>query len=692
MQACLADETLEGLLAERLTEPETFTVRKHVENCERCRGRLDQLSDHPQLRRWRVEIGGCHGCDSRGTQSPQDPRLVHLLAALRETPLLESSSVEANGDPNDGGLGFLGPPTQAGDLGMLGPYRVLAEIGRGGMGIVFKAHDGALDRTVAVKVLRPCRSDSRARTRFVREAQAAAGIQHENVVPVYSVASPSDGPPYLAMQFVAGPTLRQHLQQEGSLPPQKAARLTLQVADGLTAAHERGLIHRDIKPANIILDLAPLTLPSPTPPGGEGRARGGRAKILDFGLVRAREASGATTQEGTLAGTPEYMSPEQIRTPHQVDERTDVYSLGAVLYETLTGAAPFRGLPHLVLHQVLHDEPLPPRRLNDQVPRDLETICLKALAKEPARRYPTAAAFRDDLRRWLERQPIQARPASALERGRLWCRRKPLAAGLLAALLFVFGGGAAGITWEWLQAEKHRRQAETDRDLAQRKRAEAERGFRRAREAVDKYLTEVTENRDLKAHHFEPLRRELLQTAKQFYERFVEENPDNPDLRAELGKAHGRLGTITRILESPAQALAPFQRSVAIFERLHEEYPESLSYLHDLAFFQLQRGSCHAAIFQIEEAETAYLSAQALWEQLITAEPENDANYQFARSFTALADLYTEAKRMTEAERLYLDARGVLARLASEHPAETKFQAGLALNQTNLGRLHIRTG
>jgi tetratricopeptide (TPR) repeat protein/tRNA A-37 threonylcarbamoyl transferase component Bud32 len=677
MQACAADETLEGLLAERLTEDETVPLCRHLERCERCRGRLDQLSDHSQLRRWRVEVG------HRPTPLPHDPRLVDLLAALREAPLLESTSAPSPGDANDGELGFLGPPAQDGDLGTLGPYRILAEIGRGGMGIVFKAHDAALDRKVAVKVLRPGRGDSRARARFVREAQAAARVKHDHIVSVYAVGNPADGPPFLVMEYLAGPSLAELIQNQQRLEPRQAAALATQVADGLAAAHAAGLTHRDIKPANVMLEgpeqgTGPLEsqVLSPVP---------GRAKIMDFGLARLAALPSSVTQQGAVVGTPAYMSPEQARGEDSLDPRTDIYGLGVTLYEMLTGDVPFRGAPHMVLRQVIDSEPAPPRRLNDAIPPDLETIALKAMAKEPHRRYQTAQAIADDLRCWLNGEPIVARPAGTIERLWRWCRRKPVVASLTAALVLVLALGFGGVAWQWRRAEGNAARAKAKAD-------EAERGFRRAREAVDKYLTEVTDNRDLKALHFEPLRRELLQTAKEFYERFVEENPDNPDLRAELGKAHGRLGTITRILESPAKALAPFQKSVEVFEHLHEEYPDSLSYLHDLAFFQVQLGSCHAAIFQLEDAETAYRSAQALWEQLIAAEPQEDTRYQLARTFTALADLYREAKRMSEAERLYLDARGILARLAAEHPAEAKFPAGLAQNQTNLGTLYLRTG
>src|SRR5262249_4634067 len=196
-----------------------------------------------------------------------------------------------------------------------------------------------------------------------------------------------------------------------------------QVALALTAAHARGLVHRDIKPSNILLEA-----------GSE------RAKLTDFGLARVTEAVGvSTSQSGRIVGTPGYMSPEQIVSPGEVDGRSDVYSLGVVLYELLTGERPFRGVPHLLLQQVVHDEPRPPRKLSDNIPRDLETVCLKAMAKAPARRYLTVRELAEDLGRFLAGEPIKARPVGSAERLWRWCRRNPALAtmGTGVALLLV---------------------------------------------------------------------------------------------------------------------------------------------------------------------------------------------------------------------------------------------------------------
>jgi WD40 repeat protein len=437
MNSCAAPEVLSQLLSGTLTEEQTIGVRAHLTGCPQCQAVLDQLTEKPALRNWAAS------CRPQPQPAPDEPELARLLEKLGAATPTEPYLLSTTFEPADGPLSFLTPPEQEGDLGKLGPYRVLAELGRGGMGIVLLAYDQELQRTVALKVLPPDRADERARARFVREARAAAGIVHDNVVPVYAVASGPDGSPYLVMQYVEGPTLRQRIKAEGRLDPYEAARVCAQAAEGLAAAHRAGLVHRDIKPANIILDRAQ-----------------GRAKIMDFGLARATSLPAGLTQAGTVLGTPEYMSPEQVQEPERVDGRTDVYSLGVTLYEALTGEVPFRGVTHMVFQQIVSDDPRPPQHVNDKVPRDLETICLKCLHKEPGWRYADAAALAEDLKRFLAGRPIQARPVGKSERLWRWCRRNPLVASLLVTLFVVLAAGLAGATSQWLRAEAKAKELE----------------------------------------------------------------------------------------------------------------------------------------------------------------------------------------------------------------------------------------
>jgi WD40 repeat protein/tRNA A-37 threonylcarbamoyl transferase component Bud32 len=316
----------------------------------------------------------------------------------------------------------------------LGKFELLETVGQGAFGTVYKARDPELDRPVAIKVPRAGNlAGPQELDRFLREARSVAQLRHPSIVSVHEVGQ-TDGVPYLVSDFVKGVTLADLLtaRRPGF---REAANLVAEVAEALHFAHQHGVVHRDVKPSNVMI-------------GDEGRPC-----VMDFGLAKRDAGEITMTIDGQVLGTPAYMSPEQAGgDAHKVDGRSDVYSLGVILYELLTGELPFRGNKRMLLHQVLHNDPRPPRRLNDHIPRDLETICLKAMAKEPARRYGTAQALADDLRRFLKGEPILARPVGRLEHGLKWVRRNPVVAGLVGAVATVLVVGAGVSTHFGVQA------------------------------------------------------------------------------------------------------------------------------------------------------------------------------------------------------------------------------------------------
>jgi formylglycine-generating enzyme required for sulfatase activity len=385
-------------------------------------------------------------------------------------------------------------------------YEILEELGRGGMGVVYKARQISLNRLVALKmILAGPHADPQLLARFRVEAEAIAHINHPNIVQIYEIGE-YNGAPYFSLEFLEGGSLNKRLDATPH-PARWCAEICEKLARAVHAAHMQGIIHRDLKPANVLLASSGVpsgrgtTVPRASPVPVRGKAGEGEAqspfarpdepKLTDFGLAKRIESADGMTVTGQVVGTPSYMSPEQAEGNSQlIGPKSDVYSLGAILYEMLTGRAPFKGPTHLAtLHQVKHDDPLAPRRLQPGIPRDIETVCVKCLQKDPAKRYASAEELAEDLRRFLSNETIVARPAGSLERGVKWARRRPAVAALVTVSVLALAGFIGGGLWYNAQLNAALKVARANAEAEAKARKDAEAALearRRADEALAK--------------------------------------------------------------------------------------------------------------------------------------------------------------------------------------------------------------
>jgi serine/threonine-protein kinase len=705
------------------------------------------------------------------------PELASQIGEMLQALVLMEELGPDGGKRIDAAEGGAGPEPQ---YRQLGEYRILREVGRGGMGVVYEAEQEALGRHVALKVFSaPPLADRTHVERFRREAQAAARLHHSNIVPVYGVGEQA-GVHYYAMQFIRGQgldqvlvelrqlrdgklaadsraasapldanrlsmTLAQRLwasgggvgdqesgnrsqeseigSQESGVRGQKSdaghqldnkpkssdasslksgaeavtdgpksgstqlrsatdssltyfqsvARIGMHVAEALACAHAHGVLHRDIKPSNLLLDTE------------------GAVWVTDFGLAKA-EGMDELTHTGDIVGTLRYMAPERFS--GESDPRSEVYSLGLTLYELLTLRAAFEETDrHRLIQQITQTEPPRPRKLERTVPADLETIVLKASAREPERRYQSATEMAEDLRCFLADRPIQARRASSFERIWRWCRRNPALATATGSALAFFLMGFVLVFWQWRRAEGSLSYATEQREQADTQRERAEINFQRACDAVDQMLTEVGESWLPSTPYAEWVRQALLEKALKFCQTFLDENSTDVEVRHRTAWAYRRAANIHHYQGQPELAERESQRAIALFGALAAEFPEQPRFRMELAGCYLHEGRLREAKNRLKDAEEIYRQALSFQETVIpSASTSTRQRLELASCLRRLGGVLAMQGHLTEAERIFRQSLEETQSWAANFPEVIDYRESFALSARNLGSLLTSRG
>jgi eukaryotic-like serine/threonine-protein kinase len=558
-------------------------------------------------------------------------------------------------------------------------YTIITELGRGGMGVVYKARQKKLNRIVALKmVLAGAHAGPEQLARFFTEAEAVAHLQQVNIVQIYEVGE-HEGLPYFSLEYVDGGSLSERIGGKPQ-PVDEAAQQVELLARAMAYAHERGVVHRDLKPANILL------------------TKDGQPKITDFGLAKRLESDSSQTKSGTLMGTPNYMAPEQARgLVRDVGPLADVYALGVILYEMLTGRTPFLGASILdTLQQVRNQEPVPPSRLQPKVPRDLETICLKCLEKEPAKRYEGAAQLADDLHRFLAGEPILARPVAAPERLWRWCRRNKRVAALTSAVLGLLVSLAIGssvfavvvsrqaelVRQQKEVAENNERLAKTARDEAQENeqkavaaRHEADENARVAADqrglaldALGTLVSKVQDRfRDIPA--MQQLQEDLLRTGLEGLRKVAASAQSSRNADGMMAEAHQRMGDVFQSVGQQAEARQQYEESHKIRLVLAETNPAPPDAQRNLAWSFVKLGDINFLAGEHEQARQQYGEALKIREALVAENRENySAKIELATSYVTLGKVSEPA----EARSYYMQALQLRELLAASAPSASR--------------------
>ena len=611
-----------------------------------------------------------YSSSSIGDQTPMLPRALGICCphCHKRTPLADDAAItdiRCSLCGNQVSLVAVESPEAVQSAGAvstpktIGHFQLMELLGTGGFGIVWKARDTQLDRIVAVKCPHKGKLNLNETEQFLREARAAAQLRHPNIVSVHEVGVEA-GSIYIVSDFIEGLTLDKWFSDQ-RLTCREAASLAVKIADALHHAHEHGVIHRDLKPSNIMIDPA------------------GEPHIMDFGLAKRSAGEITMTMEGQVLGTPAYMSPEQAKGyAHEADRRTDVYSLGVILFELLTGERPFRGNLQMLLKQVIEDDSPSPRKLNGQVSRDLETICLKCLQKDLGRRYNSAKALSEELGRYLSGMPIQARPVGRIERMERWCSRNPLVAGFATAAIvcLLFGLIAASIGYV----------------RASRAQARAEASLLQARQAVDDLFTTVSEDTLLNQPGMQPLRSDLLRRARNYYEKFLVQSGEDETVRDELALAHFRVGLITEEIESPVKAMPSYEIARTMQKQLLEKDPQDIKRLKALGDTLNALGRSLLTQQHVDSALEAYAEAIDVRSRLVSQTPDSKEFKRILANSWMNTGLAENERNPSRARECMEKAQAIRQELLTAEKNDLEVRRDLAMGYFNLGKLGLTVG
>jgi serine/threonine-protein kinase len=627
-----------------------------------------------------------HGDDpQRSLAAMAGPSVRQDLSDIADPDVQDSLSSLPAGAGLEATTHYVPPPDDG------GRYRILRPHARGGLGEVFVAEDRELHREVALKEIQQgFANHPHSRSRFLLEAEVNGRLEHPSIVPVYGLGCHADGRPYYAMRLIQGETLRDAIRRfhDADVPGRDPGERTLAVrqllgqlvavCQAVAFAHSRGVVHRDIKPSNVLLGRFGETL---LVDWGLAKVVG-RAEVgivPDDGTLRPESATDLATAMGSALGTPGYMSPEQAAGRlDQVGPASDIHSLGATLYTILTGRPPIEGTNSAeIVDKAARSDWLPPGRIKRNVPKALDALCCRAMARRPEDRYPTALALGADVERWLAGEPVSAYPEPWTTRARRWLVRHRILAAATAAAVLVAAVSLAVATVLLTAARDREHQARAGEHEA---RLRAEENFTLARDAVDRYLVKVSDSPHLKAQGLEPLRRDLLQQARDFYEQLVRARADEPGLAAERGRAYLRLADIMAELGTRREAIGLAQQAQAVFEELSAANPGTPVYQDNLAWALGTVGRNFYENKQMPEARAAYERALALREQLAREHAESAAyRFQLVVALNEVGKLYVVGMaQVTTGEAAYAKALALGEALAREHPDNPDYRSEMA--------------